>query len=198
MAKYDNRLILVIDAEAVANGWRGAETEMSGLSFIPRWRAENSPEYRQIIPYIVIRTPNGVLAYRRSVHGGETRLHGRWSLGWGGHIELPDVALDNDQLDLAATIRNCAQREVAEELGLTEAPDERVFLGFIADNSSEVSRVHLGWVEEWRYPADLEIHPDDSVADIAWQNPETISELTNIEEWSTAAAAMLPTPAKTI
>ena len=58
--------------------------------FRPRPEMEQDPSYRQIIPYVAVTRGDEVFATRRLDKGGEARLHGRLSLGVGGHIERAD------------------------------------------------------------------------------------------------------------
>lgn len=59
--------------------------------WLARADAESDPTYKQWIPYVLLRNAQGHLAtYARQ--GGETRLHGCWSLGLGGHINPVDAS----------------------------------------------------------------------------------------------------------
>lgn len=194
--------VLVVDAEAAAEyqcaeGLAARELvnqkigfDNSSLYFLPRQVAEVTPCYRQIIPYVVIRRGSSVLAYRRSASGSETRLSGLWSIGWGGHVELCDVALLDGSLDLLGTLRACATREVWEELRLHEPASLR-FAGLIADDSTDVGRVHLGWVEEWMYTDNVMVKPDESATEVQWVDVARAAALTPIETWSARALTML-------
>ncbi|HKO55869.1 MAG TPA: NUDIX domain-containing protein [Thermoanaerobaculia bacterium] len=101
--------------------------------FIPRPRAEISPEFKQIIPYVVIRGGGEYFLLRRLPKQGETRLHDKLSLGIGGHI--------NPGHDLLAGLR----KELEEEVSIDD-PYELSFVGILNDDSTEVGRVHLGAV----------------------------------------------------
>ena len=59
-------------------------------SFLPRPEAEQDPGYRQIIPYVLLCRGEKVFATRRLNKGGEARLHGKVSVGIGGHINPVD------------------------------------------------------------------------------------------------------------
>ena len=64
--------------------------------FIPRPDAENDPDYKQIIPYVVLRRGDEIFMTRRLKKGGEARLHGLMSIGVGGHINpVDDVDREN-------------------------------------------------------------------------------------------------------
>src|SRR4029079_3380241 len=54
--------------------------------FIDRPTAEKSPQYKQIIPYVVIRHEDSFFLLERTSNQTESRLHHKLSLGIGGHI----------------------------------------------------------------------------------------------------------------
>ena len=49
---------------------------------------EEDPSYKQLIGYVLLKdaNTNEVLVYKRLVGGGEARLHGKASVGIGGHM----------------------------------------------------------------------------------------------------------------
>src|SRR5207253_6308548 len=57
--------------------------------FIDRPTAEQSPQYKQIIPYVVIRHGDSYFLLQRTSKQTEARLHHKLSIGVGGHIN-PD------------------------------------------------------------------------------------------------------------
>jgi predicted NUDIX family phosphoesterase len=101
--------------------------------FIPRPKAEVSPQYRQVIPYVVITHRDDVFTLRRTKKQHEARLHDKISIGIGGHI--------NPGHDVMAGLRKELEEEVA-----VEEPFTLDFVGILNDESTEVSRVHLGAV----------------------------------------------------
>jgi predicted NUDIX family phosphoesterase len=101
--------------------------------FIDRPAAEASPQFRQIIPYVVIRHGDAFFVLQRTAKQTEARLHHKLSLGIGGHI--------NPGHDLAAGL----QKELDEEVRVNDAY-ELEFAGILNDESTEVGRVHLGAV----------------------------------------------------
>ena len=104
--------------------------------FLPRPAAEVSPEYKQIIPYVVIRHAGSYFLLKRTTKQTEARLHHKLSLGIGGHIN-PDTP----------TIAGGLRKELEEEVDV-RAPYELTFLGLINDDTTDVGRVHLGLVYE--------------------------------------------------
>ena len=101
--------------------------------FLLRATAEQSPEFRQIIPYVLIRHGDAYYVLERTPKQSETRLHHMLSLGIGGHI--------NPGHDLASGLL----KELEEEVAIG-GPYALQFIGILNDESTEVGRVHLGAV----------------------------------------------------
>ena len=55
-----------------------------------RSEAEQDKRSKQLIPYALIICNDKILRYRRGRGGQETRLHGLYSVGVGGHISEED------------------------------------------------------------------------------------------------------------
>lgn len=102
--------------------------------FIDRPTAEISPQYKQIIPYVLIRHDDAYFLLQRTPKQTEARLHHKLSLGIGGHInpETPDL-FDGLQKELEEEV------EVAGDYDLS-------FVGILNDDTTDVGRVHLGAV----------------------------------------------------
>ena len=85
---------------------------------LDRDECETNPEYLQLIPYITFITDgaNGrkILAYERGKAGDENRLHAKFSIGVGGHV---DDAVDDDTTLLDVITENLV-REIKEEIGI--------------------------------------------------------------------------------
>ena len=139
--------------------------EMGNLmAFIPRVDCETDFNYLQLLPYAVVMTHDGrIVGYNRpSKGGGEVRLAGNFSIGFGGHIELEDAMTCRDYPYLPSLIVEAAlARELEEEINLRSegelsrwvCPPGSVvlnqmaqFLGLIRSQDSDVDRVHLGLV----------------------------------------------------
>lgn len=102
--------------------------------FIDRPTAEASPEYKQIIPYVIIRHGGEYFLLRRTRKQTESRLHDKLSLGIGGHVN-PDTP------DLLAGL----QKELDEEVAIGGDYDMSL-AGVLNDDTTEVGRVHVGAV----------------------------------------------------
>ncbi len=106
--------------------------------FLDRSVAEGDERFRQVIPYVVLLEDGKVLLVRRTERQGEKRLHGLYSIGIGGHVRKEDGR------DPVEAFWHGLWRELEEEVDVNL---ERLdFIGLINDLSSEVSRVHLGFL----------------------------------------------------
>lgn len=110
--------------------------------FMPRAQAENDPNFKQVIPYVVVTDGRSILHYVRGKKGGEQRLVAKGSIGIGGHINDEDHTLFAFGLQ---AFRDAVKREVCEELSIQGEFEPRP-VGLINDDSTEVGRVHFGIV----------------------------------------------------
>lgn len=113
------------------------ELLLSKGRFLPRAEVEDDPRWRQIIPYAVVERNQQLLLVERLKGGSETRLHNRYSLGIGGHINRQDADEDARELLTAALVR-----ELREELVIGAFFAEAV--GLIHSDAGPVDRVHSG------------------------------------------------------
>jgi predicted NUDIX family phosphoesterase len=88
----------------------------------------------------VLRDGSRWFLMRRTRAGGDARLHDRYSIGVGGHVNPEDGGLDGD---LSTALR----REWLEELDVAFVPAFR-FVGLLNDDTTPVGRVHVGLVYE--------------------------------------------------
>ena len=110
-------------------------------SFRSRATVEEDPSFKQLIPYVVIRHNDRFLLTRRTNRQTESRLHGKYSIGIGGHIndlEKPGASEDVIQAGL--------ERELSEEVELQGRRVSLKLAGIISDDSTPVGSVHLGLV----------------------------------------------------
>lgn len=140
-------LVYVVPRAAVmaGEGWYGLRTSavdelVDAIAragrFEPRPRMERDPSFKQVIPYLVLRDGPRYFLMRRTRAGGDERLHDRWSIGVGGHLNPGDGGLDGG-----------LRREWSEEVEADFVPSFRL-LGLLNDDSTDVGRVHLGAVYE--------------------------------------------------
>jgi predicted NUDIX family phosphoesterase len=140
-----DELVYVVPRHTVieGDGWYGVRTAdvdtfLAAVRrhgrFEPRTAMEADPGFKQIIPYLVLRDGPRYFLMRRTKAGGDVRLHDRWSIGVGGHLNPGDGDLDGG-----------LRREWAEELVAGFVPEFQL-LGLLNDDTTDVGRVHLGAV----------------------------------------------------
>lgn len=147
-------LVLVVDRAAFFGGrWPQGFHPLTGAAaegllgdleaaarFVPRPTAEDDPSLKQLIPYCALLEGSEVFCVERLRTQGEARLHGRLSIGIGGHIGPEDSPP-------SGAVRRGLWRELREEL---ELPSGRLadprFVGLLNDDSNPVGAVHVGLV----------------------------------------------------
>ncbi len=118
----------------------------SGMpQFKPRSEMETNPDYKQLIPYVIMSCGGRYLTYLRGKRAGEKRLVGNRSIGIGGHINPID---DMSLFSFRDTYLNAVKREVEEEVNLETGYTDRI-VALLNDDSNEVGKVHLGVVHLW-------------------------------------------------
>jgi predicted NUDIX family phosphoesterase len=155
------------------------------VSWIERAVAEQDENYKQLIPYVLVSDSTGCLAcYRRQ--GTESRLHGFYSCGVGGHVDEPDC-----DISLQATILRGVQRELHEEFQDFDA--SRMFMeykGIIHEVQSEVGKYHLGIVFLVKLEPGYRCLPATELAEMRWVKSADLSNI-NLELWSRLALRLL-------
>ncbi len=120
-------------------GYRSALLDPSTFAFRPRSEVETQPEFKQLIPYVVLKCGNDLFHYRRGSKGTEARLRSLRSIGIGGHISEEDAHGGDDPYTTGML------RELTEEV-LIDCNWKDSFFGFINDDRTPVGSVHLGVV----------------------------------------------------
>lgn len=154
-------------------------TAQPKLVYLNRSEAEQDKRYKQLIPYVLLICKDKILRYRRGKGGQETRLHGLYSVGIGGHISDEDHGLFSAGIGYEEGMR----RELMEEVAVEQVDAPAV--GLINDDSTEVGYVHFGVVHVMHVP-------DESVAGrrSGIVSPEFIpiadalKDLSSYESWS--------------
>lgn len=164
-------------------GWLGITTD--GLAtfedlvsahgeFRPRAEMELDRAWKQVIPYLVLRDGPRYFLMHRTRAGTDARLHDRWSIGVGGHLNPGDV-------DLIGGLR----REWREEVAADFEPEFRL-IGLLNDDGTDVGSVHVGAV----YVADaagreVAIRETDKLAGAFAEPSEVTAVVDRMESWST-------------
>jgi len=119
--------------------------------FLRRSELEEDPSFKQIIPYAIIsnkepersgvRQSQSFYLFRRTSNQTEKRLHNKFSLGVGGHMN-PNDSMESKEQYLIDELK----RELYEEVKLLNGCfiEAIEFIGFINDDTISVGRVHIG------------------------------------------------------
>jgi len=145
--------------------------------FKPRADVENDPAYQQIIPYVVFRHVDRYFLTHRLRASSERRLRKQYSLGVGGHINPSDLRAGDPLID-------GLKREWEEEVVYNGQFEARL-IGFLNEESSPVSKVHLGavFLVDGDSP-DISIRETDKLAGELLTLDEMRIHFLEMESWS--------------
>ena len=157
--------------------------------FMDRKTAENSPQFKQIIPYMVLKSEDGdYLTYQRQ--GSEDRLTNKYSIGLGGHIN----PIDQEGCTFRSQmVWNNMARELTEELrmeGFSASDlldDITDWSGVLYVKGSDVNTVHLGVVYTVPVSKDQKskITIRSEGKNMSWKTSEDLRALgDSLEDWS--------------
>lgn len=151
--------------------------------FMDRSEAEKNPDYKQLIPYVIMSCNDKYLNYIRGKRAGESRLQGLRSIGIGGHINpVDDMPLFND--NFYETYLAAVEREVAEEVSVETKHTDKI-VALLNDDSNEVGQVHLGIMHLWTLDEPKVQKREQMITQMDFM---TIEELQNVkdtmETWS--------------
>jgi predicted NUDIX family phosphoesterase len=179
-----DELVFVVPRESITDeaGWYGIRTDdldafLEALErdgrYETRTAMEVDPSFKQIIPYLVLRDGERFFLMRRTKAGVDKRLHDRYSIGVGGHLNPGDGG-----------VLGGLRREWHEELVAEFEPEFRL-VGLLNDDTTEVGAVHLGAV----YVADatgrpVEIRETDKLSGAFAEPHEVAAVVDRMETWS--------------
>jgi predicted NUDIX family phosphoesterase len=124
-------------------GWRGMlhgnlqpylELIAAEGGYRDRQEVESDPSWKQVIPYLVLRDRGRLFLMRRTRAGSDARLHERYSVGIGGHVNPEDGGIEGGLV-----------REWREEIDAGFTPVFRP-IGLLNDDTDPVGQVHVGIV----------------------------------------------------
>jgi len=109
--------------------------------FLRRSELEEDPSFKQIIPYAIISNKDFFYLFKRRSEQTEKRLHNKFSLGVGGHMN-PHGTMESKEQYLIDELK----RELFEEVKLLNGCliEDIEFIGFLNDDTIPVGRVHIG------------------------------------------------------
>ncbi len=184
MSDKERELVLGVPRASIigARPWKGIRDEgvedylrliEAEGEYRPRGEVEGDPSWKQVIPYLLMRDGKKLFLMQRSSAGGDDRLHDRYSLGIGGHLNPQDGGV-------LAGLR----REFHEEMVADWDPQPRL-IGLLNDDDVLVGQVHVGVVFE----ADaagrpLAIRETDKLRGRFVAPPEVLRVYERMETWS--------------
>ena len=152
-------------------------------TYLDRPAAEVDPSHKQLIPYVVVRDGADVFLMHRTDAGGDPRLHGKGSIGVGGHLN----PVDDGEDPLMAGLR----REWAEELEADWEPEFRL-IGLLNDDSNPVGAVHLGVVFEVEAAGrSVDVREHDKLVGAFADGDAVAASWDRLETWSQLVADAL-------
>ena len=179
-----DELVFVVPRSSILDeaGWYGVRTDdLDGFlvalerdgRYEPRTAMEVDASFKQIIPYLVLRDGERFFLMRRTRAGVDARLHDRYSIGVGGHLNPGDGG-----------VLGGLRREWHEELVAGFEPGFRL-VGLLNDDTTDVGAVHLGAV----YVADaagraVEIRETDKLSGAFAEPDEVEAVVDRMETWS--------------
>jgi predicted NUDIX family phosphoesterase len=179
-----DELVFVVPRGSIADeaGWYGIRSDgldgfLAALErdgrYEERTAMEVDPSFKQIIPYLVLRDGERFFLMRRTRAGVDARLHDRYSIGVGGHLNPGDGG-----------VLGGLRREWHEELVADFEPEFRL-IGLLNDDTTDVGAVHLGAV----YVADaagrpVEIRETDKLSGAFAEPHEVAAVVDRMETWS--------------
>lgn len=149
--------------------------------------AEEDTSVIQLVSVFVVKHGERYLTFKRTKRLPESRLHGFFSLHFGGHLNPTDVN-DFDVLFDPFDPRQAnafLERELFEELKLHQVPFFQ-YRGLIYDDSRDVSRQHLGIVFSMSLPSEkFEIGERGFLMGARFETrDEVVARADEFENWS--------------
>jgi predicted NUDIX family phosphoesterase len=150
---------------------------------LARSKAETNPDFKQLIPYVILSCKGKYLSYVRGKRAGETRLVSKRSLGIGGHINPVDDSIP--LFGLKEMYLNAVQREVDEEICIKANVTDRRIFALINDDSNAVGEVHLGVVHLWTLDSEAVDKREQLITQMGFMTgQELLAVRDTMETWS--------------
>jgi len=150
--------------------------------FRKRSELEEDPSFKQIIPYAIISNKESFCLFKRTSRQTERRLHNKFSLGVGGHMNPSNSEGPKEQY-----LINELKRELFEEVKLLNACliEDIEFIGFINDDTIPVGRVHIGLLYDIHISnKDVVINEPDKMTAEWIDKPDLAEFYEGMETWT--------------
>lgn len=130
---------------------------------------------KQIIPYVIIINPKskkvfGYKRFKKREGYREMRLHDKFSIGVGGHVDKEEIAED--------VLRDATMRELREEIKMENYPIPKI-VGFVNDNNDSVGQVHFGVIAIAETNEEISKREGDEVREEKFYSIEEVDSLMN-------------------
>ena len=162
---------------------------------------EEDKNYLQPIPYTLIKQGDKYFTYTRLEGGGESRLHGKSSVGAGGHMGDVEHPWSFEHLLAVNNARELYEElEFKDEKGIVLDFDDIYSVvkksgikGLLYSDKSSVDSVHLGILNIIEVPSNYSINVNEDEKDILKGDMKTVEEIKslNLENWSKMTLSVL-------
>ena len=150
--------------------------------FRKRSELEEDPSFKQIITYAVISSGDSFYLFKRSSGQREKRLHNKFTLGAGGHMNPGGFAVSKEQY-----FNDELKRELFEEVRLLNGCliEDIEFIGLINDDTIPVGKFHIGLLYNIRVSnKEIYINETDKMT-AEWIEKSNLAEFyEGMETWS--------------
>ena len=155
---------------------------------VKRGVCENDPTMKHVIPYVVLTSDKQrIFVTRRTQNQTEERLHGKASVGLGGHVG------PYSNCSVAEAIAFGALRELNEELtgmrffNFAKKIFELKLMGYVNWDQDDVGKVHFGLIYNIHVDSILSkginIKETENMTG-EWMSYKAAKKITNYETWS--------------
>lgn len=148
--------------------------------------AENDDSFKQIIPYIILKYGDKYFVYQRTENGNEKRLHNKYSMGVGGHINPVDMRNINKLIEKRemSIIDYGMLKELNEEIKHSEDELEYEIIGYINHERNDVAKVHFGIVYLVKLKNPVEVREKHKLEGKLMTKDEILQIQDKFEDWS--------------
>lgn len=158
---------------------------------------EENFDFVQPIPYTIIAQGDKYFTYTRLEGSGESRLHGKSSIGIGGHQNEVEHAWNFEhilavnssrELEEEVTIKTDNGIEITNHYEITK---ESAIIGLLYNEKTEVDSVHLGVLNVIVIPENWTVESKETdTLEGSFKTKEEIEKL-DLENWSKSALTIL-------
>jgi predicted NUDIX family phosphoesterase len=163
-----------------------------GVAFLPRATADSEPNYKQLIVYVLLRSGDHMLTFKRGYTSIVPKdLRERLCLGFGGHVTRDDYGNAGSPLE---KVTQAALRELSEELVLPKILADHIednirLIALLNDDSSVLGERHFAAVFVAELASSLGLPKltslEPEVLEICWMGRSEIAgAMEDFELWS--------------